>query len=370
MLNNTPYGLSRRRCIAGLLALGAAPLVSRPVWSTQAVNASGSLRDVLLAEQQPGIAAVVVEHAVVVARAAAGHADVERRVMVDERTVFELGSVTKALSAMLFFQLRDEGRLGLDAPIARYVSDLPPVWRNVTLRQLLSHTSGIPNYLDADNFIGLMPTSPAPRTLLAMVTDRPLDFEPGTQHAYSNTNYILIGMAIESATGISYWDCLSGRLLVPLGMVDAGPRRASDARSFADGHLFFNGHWIRPPLMGAGSGWAAGSMLASLQDMERLAVGLQSERILPSQSLSEMWTDTPLRAGGTAGWSAGWEVIDAARGIVGHGGGTAGFTAYLRHDAPNQRTTIVLVNRAGDIDPKAVAERAEMTVLGKRVAEA
>lgn len=364
------YGISRRRWLAGMLALGAAPLVCRPAWGAQAVDSSVSLLDALLAERQPGIAATVVEQAAVIARAVVGHADTARRMAVDERTVFELGSVTKALTAMLIFQLRDEGRLVLDGAIARYVGDLPLLWREVTLRQLLSHTSGIPNYLDAGNFIGLMPTSPTPRTLLAMVSDRPLDFAPGTKHAYSNTNYILAAMAIEWVTGTPYWECLRGRLLSPLGMEDAGPRTTADGRVFADGHLFLNGHWLRPPSMGAGSGWAAGSLLASLRDMERLAVGLQSERILPAQSLSAMWADTPLRDGGTAGWSAGWEIVDAARGIVGHGGGTAGFTAYLRHDAPRQRTTVVLINRAGDVDPKAIAERAEMAMLGKRAESA
>lgn len=362
MPNNLPYGLSRRQCLTWLLALSSAPLISRTVWGAQVFDPGASLRDALVAERQPGIAAVVVEHEVVIARAVVGYADTARRLAVDERTAFELGSVTKALTAMLVFQLRDEGLLLLDAPIAHYVGDLPPPWQSVTLRQLLSHTSGIPNYLDAGNFIGLMPTSPKPRTLLAMVKDRPLNFAPGTQHAYSNTNYILIGLAIEGITGVSYWECLSGRLLSPLGMEDAGPPTEPDARALAEGHLFLDGHWLRPQPIGAGSAWAAGSLLASLRDMERLAVGLQGGRILPTQSLSAMWTDTPLRGGGTAGWSAGWEVIDAARGIVGHGGGTAGFTSYLRHDAPRQRTTVVLVSRAGDIDPKAIAERAERMV--------
>ncbi|MDG2524975.1 serine hydrolase [Stenotrophomonas sp. HITSZ_GD] len=336
--------------------------MSRPVWAAQVVGANALLRDALLAERQPGIAAVVVEREVVIARAAAGYADTARRLAVDERTVFELGSVTKALTAMLVFQLRDEGLLLLDAPISRYVGDLPLTWQSVTLLQLLSHTSGIANYLDAGNFIGLMPTSPKPRTLLAMVKDRPLNFAPGTQHAYSNTNYILIGLAIESVTGVPYWECLDRRLLSPLGMQDAGPHTELDARALAEGHLFLDGHWLRPQPIGAGSAWAAGSLLASLRDMERLAMGLQSGRILPTQSLSTMWADTPLRGGGTAGWSAGWEVIDAARGIVGHGGGTAGFTSYLRHDAPRHRTTVVLVNRAGDIDPKAIAERVERVI--------
>ncbi|WP_225540806.1 serine hydrolase domain-containing protein [Xanthomonas sp. XNM01] len=366
MPNRAPPSLSRRRCLTGLLVLGAAPLVCRPARAAQVVDASVQLREALQAERQPGIAAVVVEHATVIARAVAGHADTERRVAVGERTVFELGSVTKVLTAMLVFQLRDAGRLALDDPLARHVADLPPAWRVVTLRQLLSHTSGIPNYLDAGNFIGLMPTSPTPRTLLAMVSERPLDFAPGTRHAYSNTNYILAALAIENAAGMPYWQCLASRLLAPLGMDDAGPRTASDARPIADGHLLLNGHWLRPPPMGAGSGWAAGSLLASLRDMERLAVGLQGGRILRADSLRAMWTDTPLRGGGTAGWSAGWEVVDAARGIVGHGGGTAGFTAYLRHDAPAQRTTVVLVNRAGEIDPKAIAERAERAVLATR----
>jgi CubicO group peptidase (beta-lactamase class C family) len=261
---------------------------------------------------------------------------------------------------MLVFRLRDAGALALDQPIGRYVDHLPEAWRPISLRRLLSHTSGIPNYLNEGNFIGLFPTNPLPRALLSMVAARPLDFEPGTRHAYSNTNYILAGLAIERAAGIGYWSFLASELLAPLRMADAGPRVRNDQRPIAQGHLFLDGKWIKPPPTAPGATWSAGGLLASLRDMERLAIGLDAGRILPATSLHDMWADTPLANGGTAGWSAGWEVVDAAQGIVGHGGGTAGFSAYLLHAPRQRRTTVVLVNRAGEIDNKGIALRADL----------
>ena len=108
-----------------------------------------------------------------------------------------------------------------------------------------------------------------------------------------------------------------------------------------------------------GSAWAAGGLLASIDDMARFAVALDQGKLLPNALLREMWRDTPLADGGLAGWSAGWELVDGGQ-VVGHGGGTAGFTGYLRHVPALRRTVVVLINRAGDIDPQGIAERLDV----------
>lgn len=349
----------RRRCLAAVLAACSTRVFGA---SPRAQASDTRLRALLEAERQPGIAAVLVERGVVVAQACAGFRDDARRHPVTVDTVFELGSVTKVFTAVLAFHLRDAGRLDIDAPIGRYVDRLPVAWRGIPLRRLLSHTSGIPNYLDARNFIGLLPTQPAPRALLDIVADRPLEFAPGTAHAYSNTNYVLAGLAIERAAGTDYWTHLADTLLRPLRMTDAGPRIPRDPRPIAQGHLLLGERWIRPPVTAAGAAWSAGALLASPRDMARFAIALQTGLVLPDATLRDMWADTPLLDGRGAGWSAGWEVLDAQRGLVGHGGGTAGFTAFLRHDPTRQRSVVVLVSRAGEIDPKAIAERVDLAL--------
>jgi len=350
-----PDNPTRRHLCVWLLSTGVFSLLPRRAWSAPA-NGCRPLRALLEDERQSGMAGVVVERGRVVAMAAAGLREDASAEPVRTDTVFELGSITKVFTALLVFRLRQRGMLALDMPVGAFLDGLPAAWRPITLRRLLSHTSGIPNYLDEHNFLQLMPTDPRPRELLAQVADRPLDFAPGTRHAYSNTNYILLGLLVEQLAGMDYWRFLRQQILDPLEMHGAGPRREADDRPLAQGHLYQDGRWLRPPVTAAGAAWAAGSLLASIEDMARFAISLDQGKLLPASALREMWRDTPLEGGGSAGWGAGWELDDGGR-VVGHGGGTAGFTAYLRHVPALRRTVVVLINRAGDIAPKEIAAR-------------
>ncbi|PZP61986.1 MAG: serine hydrolase [Pseudoxanthomonas spadix] len=350
---------TRRRLCTALLGAGAGLALFGARGGGQPSARSHSLSDLLKAEHQPGMAAVLVDRGRVTALATAGRRNDASDAPVDRHTVFELGSITKVFTALLVFRLRQRGLLDVDAPIGRYVDDLPAAWQPIALSRLLSHTSGVPNYLNEGNFLELMPTDPTPRELLAMVAQAPLDFAPGTRHAYSNTNYILLGLAIERVTGADYWQFLQDEILGPLKMGDAGPRRAGDRRLIAQGHLYQDGRWLDPPITAPGSAWAAGGLLASIDDMARFAVALDQGKLLPPGPLHEMWRDTRLADGGSAGWGAGWELADGGQ-VVGHGGGTAGFTGYLRHVPALRRTVVVLINRAGDIGPQGIAERLDL----------
>ncbi len=349
----------RRHLCAALLAAGCG-LPARSALASRSTSGScSSLARLLQAEQQPGLAAVVVDHGRIAALSAAGRRTDTRPSPIDRHTVFELGSITKVFTALLVFRLQQRQLLDVTAPIGLYVEGLPSAWASISLLRLLSHTSGIPNYLNEANFLRLMPTSPRPRELLAGVEQMPLEFAPGTRHAYSNTNYILLGLAIEHATRTDYWNVLQEEILSPLGMRDAGPRRSEDRRRIAQGHLFQDGQWHDPPPTAPGSAWAAGSLLASIDDMARLAVALDQGRLLPDAALRHMWCDTVLSNGSKAGWGAGWQVADDGN-VVGHGGGTAGFTGYFRHVPAQRRTVVVLINRAGDINPQRIAERLDL----------
>ncbi|CCH12797.1 serine hydrolase domain-containing protein [Stenotrophomonas muris] len=353
----------RRRLCAALLATGCGLSAPSALASRATLAGCGSLTALLQAERQPGMAAVLVDHGRIAALSTTGRLNDTRPAPIDRHTVFELGSITKLFTALLIFRLQQRHLLDVTAPIGQYVEGLPSVWASTSLLQLLSHTSGIPNYLNEDNFLRLMPTNPAPRELLAEVAERPLAFAPGARHAYSNTNYILLGLAIEHATGMDYWRVLQEEILSPLGMRDAGPRRADDRRRVAQGHLFQDGHWRAPPPTAPGSAWAAGGLLASIDDMARFAVALDQHRLLPESALKRMWCDTLLANGSKAGWGGGWEVSDGGK-VVGHGGGTAGFTGYLRHRPTDRRTLVVLINRAGDINPQGIAERLDLGMRG------
>jgi len=139
------------------------------------------------------------------------------------QTRFFIGSITKQFTAAAILALRDDSVLNLDSPIIDYLPDYPPVpGRLITIRHLLTHTSGIPNYTD-DPEIVLMRTEPlAPDDIIDLFRNRPLKFAPGTSFQYSNSGYILLGKIIEVASGQSYEAFLHRRILKPAGMLSTG----------------------------------------------------------------------------------------------------------------------------------------------------
>lgn len=133
--------------------------------------------------------------------------------------VYRVGSVTKMLTAVAVLQLIQSGRLSLDASVRTTLPELPASWQPVTIRHLLNHTSGIPEYMASTNsFRKLVRVDRAPADVLALVQDQSLQFVPGSKYGYSNTNYVALGLVIEKLTGKTYAQDLETRFLQPLGM--------------------------------------------------------------------------------------------------------------------------------------------------------
>jgi CubicO group peptidase (beta-lactamase class C family) len=277
----------------------------------------------------------------------------------DADTVFEIGSLTKTFTASLIFQLQEEGKLCIDAPIGTCVKDLPDRWRGLTLSQFLSHTSGLPEYLNESNFRSLMPQDLRPRDIVAMAADLPLRFGAGERHEYNNLGFILLGMAAEAVTGKGYWDELQRRFFVPAGMTSTRPRnRLSRAKKYAAGHFWDGSRYDDdPPRSAPGSTWSAGGLLSTAADMNRWSQALDSGKILSVDVRRRMWTPARLANGEPAGWGYGWEVETiAGRTVVSHGGGTAGFSCWYRRDVSRPLSTIVLTNQNGRADPKTMTD--------------
>jgi len=138
---------------------------------------------------------------------------------VDSRTIFPIGSITKQFTAAAVETLALEGKLSIDAPLATYVPDAPHA-RDVTVRQLLTQTSGLANYTAQPAFLATLATSATvtPRELLATIANEPLGFEPGTRFEYSNSNYVALGAVIEAVAREPYADVIRERIAQPLGL--------------------------------------------------------------------------------------------------------------------------------------------------------
>ncbi|MHA6768826.1 serine hydrolase domain-containing protein [Sphingobium ummariense] len=191
-----------------------------------------------------------------------GMANYELGVPNSADTVFRLASLTKQFTALAVMQLQEQGKLRVDDPICRYLSDCPASWQPITIRQLLNHTSGIPNFSslpDWDEVLSRRDYTPA--ELVALFRDLPLKFTPGERYDYSNSGYHLLGLVIERVSKMGWGEYVKQRIIDPLGMRHSGddntrvliPNRAS-------GYYSLGTTFINAPIISRTVGYAAGGL--------------------------------------------------------------------------------------------------------------
>ena len=272
-----------------------------------------------------------------------GFANREWSVPNDGDTKFRLGSVTKQFTAVAIMLLNERGLVDLDAPVKTYLPDAPAAWDGVTVRHLLTHTAGVPNFTDFDDY-GASKTLPATiDSLIGRFRDRPLDFQPGEGWSYSNSGYILLTAIVEKASGKSYAEFVAETLFQPLGMADSGydshaavlPRRASGYAPTARGIV--NADYIDMSIP-----QGAGALYSTTRDLLKWEQGLFGGRLLTPASLALL--TTPVRnqyAFGLAVTQAGGNTT------IAHSGGIEGFNTHMAWDPDRRMTVIVLGNLNG-----------------------
>lgn len=301
----------------------------------------------LMARQHiPGVSVAVVRDGKVVLARGYGVANAELGVPAAADTVYQLASVTKPFTATAVMLLVEDGKLGLDDRLTALIPDLPTAWGEVTVRHLLSHTSGIKNLTARKDFAESIRRDFAPRELAGSVASEPLEFAPGTKWDYSNTNYILLGMIIEQVGGRPYGEFMAGRIFGPLGMART---RANDLHAVIPGRAqgyTWDGKELRiGEYHSASQPFAAGMLVSTVADLARWDAALDAGTLLPRPRLDQMWTPARLSGGEAAGYGLGWEV-GAANGhrTISHGGGIPGFSTQFSRFPDDRLTVIVLAN--------------------------
>lgn len=305
------------------------------------------LKGVVAAKHTPGISVAVCENGKLVFAKGYGFADLQNSVPATAKTVYRIGSVTKQFTATMIMQMEREGKLSLDDAASKFVEALPEAWQKVTIRQLLTHTSGIPSYTNQPKFLADHSRNPTkPMGILDTVAKLPMDFDPGTKWSYNNSGYVLLGMVIEKLDKRLFGESLKARITAPLGM----------------SHTYFTGENVVIPNRAQGYQWgpggyanclylsmdwpfAAGSMESTVEDLAKWDAALYTEKILPKASLQQMWTACKLPSGTDTKYGFGWSV-DTRDGInyVEHGGGINGFTCKIMRVMSKGLTVIVLTN--------------------------
>jgi CubicO group peptidase (beta-lactamase class C family) len=286
------------------------------------------VKEYMSAYQIPGVSLAVLRQGKIVLLKSYGLANVEHQVPVKPETVFQSGSIGKQFTAAAIMLLVQDGKLSLDDKLAKYITDLPSTWQDITIRNLLNHTSGLGDYpAEID-----LQRDYTEDEYFASFKKAPLDFAPGSSWNYSNIGYETLGVLIRKITGKYYGDFLQERIFKPLGMTttriiseaDIVPNRAAGYRLMR-GELK-NQEWVSPTT----NSTADGSLYLSILDLAKWDAALYTDMPLTKTSRDLIWTPARLSDGRTKDYGFGWHLADLhGHRVVLHGGAWQGFKSHI-----------------------------------------
>jgi CubicO group peptidase (beta-lactamase class C family) len=284
-----------------------------------------------------------------------GSADEEWDVPNTPTTKFRIASLTKQFTAACILLLQERGLLNVQEPISKYLSGLPDAWGAVTIHELLTHTSGVPNPdYRSERYAQVQRIGSTPQDLVALVRNQPLDFKPGTKWNYSNTGYVLLGMLIEKQSGQSYADFLKRNIFQPLAMANSGYDREADIlKGRASGYQIEDGHLRNADFIDMSTPFSAGGIYSTVEDMYRWNETLAYPgKLLSAGSLKQMFTEYPEAT--YQGQHYGYGVVISRQKfgklLYYHGGGVEGFSSSIQR-YPEERVSIVVLSNLATFKP-------------------
>lgn len=292
----------------------------------------------------PGLALEIIQNGQPVKTCAYGLANLEWQSPATPDTVFEIGSITKQFTAAGILLLAQEGKLSVDDKISRYLQDTPQTWTNITLRHLLTHTSGIKNYTALEGFE--LTRRLTQSQFIRKMGGYPLDFPPGDKWSYCNSGFNLLGYIIENVSGQGYWPFMHQRIFGLLAMSSTTnrnprtviPRRASGYETNRAGQLINRDYDLTDV-------FSAGEIVSTVGDLAKWNAALDAQKLLAPATEQLMWTPVRLNGGQTHPYGFGW-FLDPLQGHqnIGHSGSTSGFSASIQRFPKDGLAVIVLTN--------------------------
>ncbi len=305
----------------------------------------------VLAEQGvPGMSIAVLRAGEVLLAKGYGSANLELGAPATAQSLYGLGSISKQFAATAVMMLVQDGDVRLNSPINRYVPDLPDSWSEVTVRHLLTHTSGIREEVWEGGIYEFDRREHVQFDVLRTAFG-PLDSAPGERWAYSNVGYRLLGMLIEEVSGESIWNFFDRRIFQPLGMTstrnsDPGAVIPHRAQGYGRTNVRVgSGELLTRDPVTASAAFTQGALMSSVLDMAKWDAALRTNRVLPRELLAQMWTPVVLGDGTEYPYGFGWE-LDPRDGktAVSHGGVLPGFRTYIMRVMDGQTTVVALTN--------------------------
>jgi CubicO group peptidase (beta-lactamase class C family) len=321
-----------------------------PAYSTAAIDRY--LQTEMRRQHIPGMSLAVVKNGKPLYVKSYGVATLEHAVPTTPQTVYQIGSIGKQFTAVAVMMLAAEHKLDLDDPLSKYLPEIPSSWGKVTLRLMLNHQSGIPQFTTPERQLLDVVHDYTDLELIQLASGQPLDFEPGTDVSYSDTGYVLLGFVINRVAGMFYGDFLQQRIFGPLRMrqtrvisdKDIVPHRASGYEQTKDGALY-NQTYVSPAL----NRTADGSLYSTVLDLIQWDHALYGDAVLPQAVLERMWRIDPHRNGQRPlyHYGYGWEnnrLRDHR--LVEYDGNWQGFQAAMSRYVDKKLTIILLTNRS------------------------
>lgn len=300
----------------------------------------------------PGASLLVMRDGIPVVRRAWGMADLDARVPATPETNYRLASVTKQFTASAILLLAQEGRLSLDDPVRKWLPSLPTAVDSVTIRNLLTHTSGIVDYEDVMDPADTAQVHDADVLRLLEKQDSTY-FKPGTSYRYSNSGYSLLALIVERASGKRFARFLHDQIFEPLGMRNtvAYERGISVVAKRAFGHTMTNGAWRRRDQSTTSAVLGDGGIYSSIDDLAKWDAALYDSRLLSDESRRLAFTPHATTDKPDVQYGYGWRITGET---LWHSGETAGFrNVIVRY--PSRRLTVVMLTNRDDPEPYETA---------------
>lgn len=320
--------------------------------SIWAAETSSEKADALLAglveTNDPGLAVLVAQDGKILFENGYGLADRERHVPVTPQTVFLIGSITKQFTATAILKLQEEGKLSVNDKLSKYIPDFPR-GDEVTLRHLLTHTSGIHSYTAVPGFLNGVTNATTIEAIIEAMKKDPYDFDPGTKWLYNNAGYRLLGYIVEKVSGQSYGDFLRENFFQPLGMTNTGIYRAQAGLPHEALGYGLGTNGFRRPLNWDMSWYGgAGELYSTVEDLYRWNEGIFNGRVLDADSLKAAFTpvkEYEEQVNSDSGYGFGWEVRRVRRlRVIWHDGSLNGFHSMLVRVPDEKLTMAILAN--------------------------
>ena len=326
------------------------------LWTGRADEVDRYIRAEMVKAHIPALSMAVLRQGKALKSDAYGYADLEHQIIATRNTVYQLQSITKSFTATAIMMLVEDNRLSVSDKIGKYLQALPESWESITIAHLLSHTSGIKDFIN-EPAVDLTKDL-EPQDVIRSLEKLPLNFEVGERYAYSNTGYHLLGMIIEKITGDTWQNFLREKIFKPLGMKNTDVNSAEcKLRNRALGYAWRDGkmekgRFVAPTILG----YAGGGILSTVVDLAKWDHALSTDKLISRSTLEQMWTPAKLRDGSKIDYGFGWGVNEYLGVPMVHHGG-AHMTGFKTHFAkfPKEELTVVVLCNQRQANPANIA---------------